>query len=165
MFPRLKTIIHCRISFTERTWPWEIWVRVLIMDCDGTGRVFLHLFITDMLHYRQDKANPVFGLAARVRLILPSQNTARKIPLGLRISFVNFLFLAYLTTSTSSRSIKTRENVEKNIYIFSRVCLGFCVRHDLHSSGLKFFPCICLFYQFDQRSSVLPIFSSLIIQS
>ena len=48
------------------------------MDCDGTGRVFLHLFITDMLHYRQDKANPVFGLAARVRLILPSQNTARK---------------------------------------------------------------------------------------
>ena len=49
------------------------------MDCDGTGRLFLHLFITDMLHYRQDKANAVFGLP----------------------------------TSTSSRSIKTRENVEK----------------------------------------------------
>lgn len=36
------------------------------MDCDGTGRVFLHLFVTDMLHYRQDKENAVFGLAARV---------------------------------------------------------------------------------------------------
>ena len=83
------------------------------MDCDGTGRVFVPLFITDTLHYRQDKANPVFGLAARVGLILSYQNTARKIPLGHRISFANFSFLAYLTTSTSSRSIKTRENVEK----------------------------------------------------
>ena len=51
------------------------------MDCDGTvrdgtGRVFLHLFVTDMLHYRQDKENAVFGLAARVGLILPSQNTS-----------------------------------------------------------------------------------------
>ena len=134
------------------------------MDCDGIGRVFVPLFITDTLHYRQDKENPVFGLAARVGLILPSQNTARKIPLGQRISFVNFSFLAYLTTSTSSRSIKTRENVEKKKG-FSGVCLSFYVRHDLHSSGLKYFPCICLFYQFDQRPSVLPIFSSLIIQS
>ena len=43
------------------------------MDCDGTGRLFLHLFITDMLHYRQDKANAVFGLAARGGKICPSR--------------------------------------------------------------------------------------------
>lgn len=47
------------------------------MDCDGMGRVFLHLFITDMLHYRQDKANAVFGLAARVGKMSPSR------PLGI----------------------------------------------------------------------------------
>ena len=43
------------------------------MDCDGTGRLFLHLFITDMLHYRQDKENAVFGLAARVGKMSPSR--------------------------------------------------------------------------------------------
>jgi len=43
------------------------------MDCDGTGRVFLHLFVTDMLHYRQDKANAVFELAARVGKMSPSR--------------------------------------------------------------------------------------------
>ena len=43
------------------------------MDCDETGRLFLHLFITDMLHYRQDKANAVFGLAARVGKMSPSR--------------------------------------------------------------------------------------------
>ena len=43
------------------------------MDCDGTGRVFLHLFVTDMLHYRQDKANAVFGLAARGCKMSPSR--------------------------------------------------------------------------------------------
>ena len=80
------------------------------MDCDGTGRMFVPLFITDTLHYRQNKANPVFGLAARVGLILPSQNTARKIPLGHRIRFVNF--------SSSSLSIKMRENVEKERFAY-----------------------------------------------
>ena len=48
------------------------------MDCDGTGRLFLHLFITEMLHCRQGKANAVFGLAARVgnEPISPSQDSA-----------------------------------------------------------------------------------------
>lgn len=116
-------------------WPWEIWVRVLIMDCDGTGRVFLHLFVTDILHYRQDKENAVFGLAARVGEM--SASPPLRIPRGKLL--VIFSFLAYLTTSTSSRSIKTLENVQKKK--IQESCLGLL---DRHSSGLKYFTCICL---------------------